>query len=237
MEQETELRAFVPDAGRGRRTVDALLQVTKISGDPGLIHIEVQSQNAAHFEERIFLYFSRLRDKKFRPVCSLAILGDTSPKWRPRALSLDFWRCTLDFRFSIAKLLDYPDTPEQPLNPFSWLVAAHRQAQRTRGNSRQRTEAKLCLVKGLYEHGFSPEIVRELFNLMDWVLVLRGKFDHDFTRSLAEFEEERKMVYINSVERYHRKIGREDASCDPASHRYGSQLALGRRAAGQTAGS
>lgn len=84
-------------------------------------------------------------------------------------------------------------------------MAAHRQAQRTRGNPRQRTEAKLCLVKGLYEHGFSPEIVRELFNLMDWVLVLRGKFDYDFTRSLA-----RKMVYINSVERYHRKIGRQE---------------------------
>lgn len=72
MEQETELRALVPDAGRGRRTVDALLQVTKSSGDPGLIHIEVQSQNAAHFEERIFLYFSRLRDKKFRPVCKVS---------------------------------------------------------------------------------------------------------------------------------------------------------------------
>ena len=45
---------------------------------------------------------------------------------------------------------------------------------------------------------------------MDWVLVLRGKIGYDFTKRLAEFEEERKMVYINSVERYHRKIGREE---------------------------
>jgi len=97
--------------------VDALLQVTKISGETGLVvvHIEVQSQRDRHFEQRMYLYFSRLSDKTGRPVCSLAILGDTSPAWRPTALSQDCWGCTLDFKFPIAKLLDYPDTPERPL--------------------------------------------------------------------------------------------------------------------------
>jgi len=148
-------------------------------------------------------------DKKGRPVCSLAILGDTSPAWRPKALSRNVWGCTLDFQFPTAKLLDYPDTPKQPLNPFSWLVAAHRQAQNSRGNPLQRSEVKFRLVKGLYEHGFSSDTIRELFNLMDWVLVLPKEIRYDFIDRLTQFEKERKMAYINSVERTHRERARE----------------------------
>src|SRR4051812_4704585 len=87
-------------------------------------------------------------------------------------------------------------------NPFAVLVMAHLKTQATARQPESRLEWKLRLVKGLYERGFSREDVLELFRVIDWMMALPRELAASFDQSLQEFEEERSMPYITSVERH-----------------------------------
>jgi hypothetical protein len=130
---DQELQKIVPDATVGQLEADALVQVTRRSGGEQwvLIHVEVQSQATPDFGRRMASYHARIRLRYNRDVCSLAILGDEVSAWRPRTHSSELWGCRQKLWFPIKKLLDFPKSATRPGNPFSWLVAAHRQSQAT----------------------------------------------------------------------------------------------------------
>ena len=66
---DKELQQIAPQSDVGQRTVDKLVEVRLLSGEIEwlLIHLEIQSQPAANFAERMFVYFYRIRDKYDRP--------------------------------------------------------------------------------------------------------------------------------------------------------------------------
>ena len=66
---------------------------------------------------------------------------------------------------------------------------------------------KFRLARGLYERGFSNENVRQLFRLIDWLMELPPVLDSLFWQDVAKFEEERRMPFITSPERYGRRVG------------------------------
>jgi hypothetical protein len=102
------------------------------------------------------------------------------------------------------KLLDYGaqwDTLEQSHNPFAVMVMAHLKAQATRRDPDGRLQWKLRVVKGLYERGYRREEILELFRFVDWLLVLPDELERGFKETMIQYEEEKKMPYITSVER------------------------------------
>jgi hypothetical protein len=104
----------------------------------------------------------------------------------------------------MVKLLDYKpqlSTLEQNANPFAVVVMAHLQAQATRQNLEDRLNWKLRLAKGLYGRGYDREDILELFRFIDWILVLPRDLANRFDVELSNFEEERQMPYVTSVER------------------------------------
>jgi len=211
-----ELQKFAPDSKSGRKHADCLLRMRLLSGEElyVLIHIEVQSQVDPHFAERMATYHWRIRDYyQSQRVCSLAILGDPDPNWRPNFFESTWLGCRIRLDFPVCKLLDLPDWPQNRHNPFGWLVAAHRLAQRHGRNSRRRQEAKFSLVRQLYEE-LSPEEVREFFNLVDGVLALSANMRYDFWQRLRQFEEERQMVYLNSIERLILEEARKESKAE-----------------------
>ncbi|MBN9418810.1 MAG: hypothetical protein J0I12_25385 [Candidatus Eremiobacteraeota bacterium] len=144
---DKELQAITPEGGR--RHVDSLVRVSRRDGvQLVLVHIEVQSQRDPEFPERMLLYHTRIADRFGESVCSLAILGDGGPTWRPNRCLRSVWGCRLELHFPICKLLDYPDWAEGTDNPFAWLTAAHRQALATRRQPQRRAEIKFRLVRG-----------------------------------------------------------------------------------------
>ena len=209
---ESELQAIARDSAHGRRHVDALVQVTRRSGQRQvlLVHIEVQSQVDGTFRKRMLLYHTRIADRFGRDLCSLAILGDGRINWRPAAYRSSVWGCRLELHFPVRKLLDYPSWASHTDNPFAWLTAAHLQAQATRKKSGQRAELKKRLIRGLYQCGLTHQAILELFRLVDWVLALPKQMEYAFRQDLAHFEEENKMVYVTSVERIAREEGRKE---------------------------
>jgi len=200
---DKELNKLSARGALGSRTVDALVRVTRLAGEEEwvLIHLEVQSQVDPHFEARMAQYHCRIRDYYNRDVCTLAILGDEVPGWRPRFFRRDLWGCRLTLRFPVRKLLNFPKFARKHDNPFSWLVASHRQAQMTRDDPQSRRTVKLRLVRGLYLAGLGRERIVEFFRFIDWLLKLPSEIEYSFQEDLASLEEEQQMVYITSVER------------------------------------
>ena len=209
---DKELQKVVRDAELGRRLVDKLVKVYTLAGSEAwvLIHIEVQGQEDADLDKRMYVYNYRLFDRYNRRVASLAILTDDAPEWRQSTYGYELWGCRIRLDFPTVKLLDYANgwgSLEKDPNPFSIIVMAHLKTLATRHDARERLHAKLALVRMLYERGYGKGDILELFRFIDWVLTLPEELEEDFSRAVEDYEEVVKMPYVTSVERVGMKRG------------------------------
>ena len=65
------------------------------------------------------------------------------------------------------------------------------------------------LLRPLYQRGLSPEEVRKLFRVLDWMIQLPTDLELSFRQQLENFERENHMPYITSIERLAREEGLE----------------------------
>lgn len=65
-------------------------------------------------------------------------------------------------------------------------------------------------VRGLYAKGWDKEQVRSLFRFIDWMLDLPPELEEQLAEQLSQFEEEKQMPYVTSIERLALKKGREE---------------------------
>jgi hypothetical protein len=203
---DKELQQVAPEAAQGRRYVDKLLRVWLKDGGEAwvLIHVEVQTTREAAFPERMFVYFYRLFDRYNRRVCSLAVLADEDPGWRPGGWEQELWGCSLRLAFPSVKLLDWAGRDaelEAEGNPFARVVLAHLKAMETRRDEEARLVWKLRLVRGPYERGLDAEDVRKLFRLIDWLLELPQALEEKFWDEVQAYQQERTMPFITTPER------------------------------------
>jgi hypothetical protein len=137
-------------------------------------------------------------------VVSLAVLGDDDPDWRPDHYRHGRWGSHSGIQFPPTKLLDYAphwQALEADPNPFAMVVLAHLKTRETRQDPGERRAWKTRLVKGLYDRGMAEEDVRQLFRFIDWLMDLPEPLEILFRQEMIQFEEEKRMPYITSVER------------------------------------
>ena len=199
---------------RGRR-VDQLFKVWRKDGREAwlLIHVEVQGSKEKDFPERMFVYGYRIYDRYRKPVVSLAVLCDDDPNWRPERFDAGDWGSSLGIHFLSTKLIDYRDREaalERDRNPFAAVVLAQLKELETRTDPAARCGWKSRLIRGLYDRGLSADEVRELFRLLDWMLQLPEELEQQFRQDFEQFEEDRRMPYVTSIERLARAEGREE---------------------------
>jgi hypothetical protein len=203
---DKELQKIVPRAARGWLYVDKLVKVWRKNGRETwvLIHIEVQTQRDRRFPKRMFDYNRRISDRYNRTVVSLAVLADDDRRWRPDHYEEELWCWSAGMRWPSAKLLDFvgrEQALEASANPFAQVVLAHLKALETRGDPAARRLWKWRLVRGLYERGWDPEDVRQLFRLIDWLIELPPPFKQQFDHDLDEYEEGLRVPYVTTIER------------------------------------
>ena len=204
---DKELQQVVRDAELGRRLVDKLVSVfRKDSAKEAwvLVHIEVQGQWELDFEKRMYIYNYRLFDRYNRSVCSLAVLSDDNPGWRPNQFHAALWGCELSLTFPVVKLLDYRERArelEEHANPFAIVTLAYLKTRATMRQPDDRFQWKLRLYKMLYQRGYTREDILELARFIDWIMVLPKELEQRFDDAIIQFEEEGKMQYITSHER------------------------------------
>ncbi|MEY4326885.1 MAG: hypothetical protein RIS24_3056, partial [Verrucomicrobiota bacterium] len=98
---EQELLEITPASEIRAKRVDKLLKVRLLDGtDQWLyLHIEVQMRYDPDLPKRLFIYHYRIFDKYgVRPI-TLAILGDSSRKWRPTSYHYQSLGCGITFHF------------------------------------------------------------------------------------------------------------------------------------------
>jgi hypothetical protein len=203
---DKELQQLVRDSEIGRRLADKLVRVHTRDGSPLLVltHIEVQGAYERDFAERIYVYNYRIYDKFRCPVVSLAVLTDESPGWRPASFGYKRWGFHLEMKFPMTKLLDYNDAAalEHNPNPFAIVVMAHLKTLETRHTPRERFAWKWHLIMALYNRGYKKQDVIHLFQFIDWIMTLPDELKISFSQRIIDYEEDRKMRYVSSVEEY-----------------------------------
>jgi hypothetical protein len=116
-------------------------------------------------------------------------------------------------RFPAVKLLEFAAHEailEASTNPFAQVVLAHLKAQETHGDATSRHAWKVRLVRDLYERGFSPTDMRELFRVIDWLMELPPALAGVFRQELDKIQEARRMPYVTSIERLARREGQRE---------------------------
>ncbi|MGE0494271.1 MAG: transposase [Vulcanimicrobiota bacterium] len=202
---DKELSAVTRQARAGPRRTDLLLQARQRNGRPGRFYfqIEVQTQHDRDFARRAYVYHYRVFDRFGEDICSLAILADPSPSWRPQGFSWERFGCRTEFQFPVVKLTDLRprlDELENNQNPFAAFVSFHLWTQATRRNYKKRAETKARLYRGLFHRGFSRGDIAKLIRLLDWLMALPPPHSLHFLEKLAEYEKEDNVPYISSIE-------------------------------------
>ncbi|MCW2312806.1 DUF4351 domain-containing protein [Rhodoferax antarcticus] len=203
---DQELQAVVQDAELGKRFVDKLVQVNRLSGQEDwiYIHLEVQGSAQAEFAERMFVYNYRIYDRYHRPVASMAVLADDTPSWKPQEFGYDVLDCQMGIRFPIAKLLDYADRAESlenDPNPFALVTLAHLQTRATRTDPQARFAAKWRLIQLLFRRGWARQSILDLLYVLDWMMKLPDYLSVQLWQNVANLAQEKKMAYVSSFER------------------------------------
>ena len=140
------------------------------------------------------------------------VKGDDNPNWRPDNFQVELWGSQTSFRFSTVKLLDYRlewDALENSDNPFATVVMAHLKTLETKHDAFERQRWKLNLAKRLYQKGYNRQDVINLLRFIDWLINLPEVLEQSFWQSLLTFQEEQRMQYVMSIERFAEKRGIE----------------------------
>ncbi len=211
---DKELQKITADAALGRRTVDKLVKVWLNGGQElwVLLHLEVQGARETNFALRVYVYNYRCFDRFNVPVATFVILTDEEKNWRPAEYRRALLGTEARLKFSAAKLLDYAarwDELEQSTNPFAVIVQAHLTALRTRDDAQTRLQAKWQLTRRLYERGFDKRVIIGLYRFLDWVMTLPEALTVQYRQQLNDYEEEKKVKYVTSIERLGIKQGVE----------------------------
>ena len=201
---DKEIGQVVGLIGHRNRVVDLLAKVLLRNGDEQwiLLHIEIQTSAEEGFEFRLACYNGSLLGLYQKRVVTLAVLADLRENWLPQEDSFDLGGFSSRLRFPVCKLIhrlrgDWQDNKSLPVQ----LARAQIAALQTAGNPDGRYQAKWKLVKELYEAGYTADELRKLFRLIDWMVRLSRDFNLRFENELTEFEKEKKMPYVTSVER------------------------------------
>ena len=210
---DKELQKVVRDATLGQRRADTLVQVTGRDGveDRVLVHVEVQGEDTSDFAQRMFVYNYRSYDLYGRPVVSLVVLGEPYPA-EYGAFGYGRWNCEIRLQFPVVSLAAYRERwaeLETSANPFAVVTQAHLKAQETAGSDAARYRAKLGLIRSLYRRGYARQEILELFRFIDWVLALPEGLEDQLWAEMQQFEEEKQMRYMSSVERIGMRKGME----------------------------
>jgi hypothetical protein len=161
----------------------------------------------------MYTYNYRLRDRFNRPVASFAILGDDSRTWRPDCFETALWGCQTRFQFPTVKLLDYEQqwaALEASESPFATVVMAHLKTLETKEDAVQRQQWKIRLAKGLFQKGYERQAVIDLLKFIDWLVVLPEGLEQGFWETLLSYQEEQRMKYVTTLERFAEERGRQE---------------------------
>ena len=203
LDQEVE-KLFPVGNTEYQKSVDKLVKVYTKDGKEEwmLVHIEVQGYYDAHFAERMFIYFYRIRDSYGKRVRSIAIFTDDRHSYHSNEYVYQEDETSVIFRFKTYKVLDQdPEELEASNNPFAWVILTIQLAlQRERLQTDDYFQLTMDLVRRLYRKGFDRDKIYQLLVFIKKYVhfdkpEINSKFDNELdkldykTRTMGIFEQ------------------------------------------------
>ncbi len=170
-----------------KRYADKLVKVFTKTGEEKwlLIHLEVQGYQDENFTERMYIYFSRIREKEGKNIMALAILTDDNKDFHPKQYNYQYQDTQLSYRFATFKLLKKSEKELNiPNNPFSIVMLTARKAliKNNLSDSKQLIW-KMELVRNLQQANYDEEKIRNLLNFIRYYTRLE---DNTFLNKLNQ---------------------------------------------------
>lgn len=190
-------KVFLPHADigdEGHRFVDTLVRVRMRGGEHAvlLMHVEIQSDRDDAFAARMFAYWVRIHERYAQPVCSIAVLADDDPGWRPSSFGVAAFGTRMHFEYATLKLTDFEPQLDLFLgsdDPLLVLIAVDRVARRTRHDTDRSLSEKTRLARTLLRN---PKLERRdvlvLIRLLTRLMVLPQNLERRFIDEVRRTE-------------------------------------------------
>lgn len=123
--------------------------------------------------------------------------------------------CSTQFRFPVVYLANWMERWDElkqrgATNPFAVLLMAQLGAQKAGKDERQKLASKTQIMRWLYAYHYSAKDTRQLFRLVDWMLITPPELEAELTQAMITIEQEHKMSYVTTFERMGRREGRQE---------------------------
>jgi predicted transposase/invertase (TIGR01784 family) len=203
---------FPRDESESIKYVDKLVRVHLKDGMDHwiLVHIEVQGYKDKSFEERMFTYYYRIKDRYQREITAWAILTDPFISYKPTLFTSNFLGTSLNYQFNTYKILEQdPKSLEANDNPFAIVVLTVLLALKAKKlDQNHLIYLKMDIVKNLLKKGILKKKINALLNFIQYYLRLNPSSNIIFKNKL---EEVTGKTYPMGIEQFllerERKIG------------------------------
>jgi len=186
-----------------RREVDILVE-TRLKDEPGLIliHVEPQAYTQSNFNERMFIYFSRLYEKYRRRILPVALFTYDQIRDEPDRLELSFsFLDVMRFRFYKLELkkLDWRDYIKSD-NPVAAALLS-----KMGFSSDEKVHVKLEFMRMLTRMKLDPARMELLGGFFETYLKLNQKEEEDFFRELEKLDWKEVDSIVQITTSWHKK--------------------------------
>lgn len=202
----------VTDVTEGNKYRVDLLAETKLKGEDGLvlIHVENQAQFQHRFNERMFIYFTRLYEKYRRKILPIALFSHNSKRDEPDSYSLNFsFLQVLDFRYLTIQLKkqNWRDFVRQD-NPVAAALLCQMEY-----NKSESIAVKVEFLNMMLRLELDPARQDLMIGFFDTYLRLSEEEERkviEEVKALDAKKGEKVMEIMNSYEKRGREMGRQE---------------------------
>ncbi|MGB1206441.1 MAG: Rpn family recombination-promoting nuclease/putative transposase, partial [Chitinophagales bacterium] len=195
---DKELQKIMPQKERkGKRISDCLAKVHLKNGKEKwiLVHIEVQSSYKANFSARMFKYFYRIFDKYEQEIAAIAIFTNEKHPKNYNIYNTEFFGTQIIYKYNTYKISEQSvESLQKHKNPFALAVLANKYVLASKNKKRQRLQFKIELFKLMHQHNFSFEKTQDVFNFIQYLMLLPEELELEFNHTILEtYKQEQEM--------------------------------------------
>jgi predicted transposase/invertase (TIGR01784 family) len=153
-----------------------------------LVHVEVQGYKDKNFEERMFSYFYRIRDRFKVDITAWVIFTDGQRGYHPKIYKYEFLGTKLTYEFNTYKVIEQDEESlRKNDNPFAIVILTVLLKLKMKQHSADDLiSLKLEIAKNLLKRGIAKEKVRVLMNFLRYYVRLEKEENEIFENKLIE---------------------------------------------------
>lgn len=195
---DKELQAVNHASSDGKRYADKLVQVR---GKDTLffwivVHVEIQSgrittRSLKQFSERMYQYNYRILDHYGQTL--------VQPKQLPKTVGLISLGVLTAGKSAATDLVYQRDVLGLCHTQFRFPVVYLANTQ---------------IMRLLYAYHYSDKDIKQLFRLVDWMLITPPELEAEFKQTMITIELEQNMTYMNTIERVSRREGKQEGEAE-----------------------